>query len=140
MNNKIYKVEEISEEQLNTELTDVMIGFIHGKIDKLYSDILRYNQNKRKDKELDKQFIINLLNDEIEIVNIDRSIVDKLNDRMLHKVKVIIQCINDITLNLAKDSIKYINNRQEERKYINTLNNKSKEELIDIIKELKNNK
>lgn len=139
MNNKIYKIEEISEEQLNNELTNCMISFINAKIDSLYADILRYNQNKGKDKELDKEFIIKLLND-VEIVTIDRELVNSLNSRMLHKVNIIIGNINNIVSSLAKDSIKYINNRQEELKYINTLNDKSKEELINIIKELKNNK
>lgn len=139
MNNKIYKIEEISEEQLNNELTNCMISFINAKIDSLYADILRYNQNKGKDKELDKEFIIKLLND-VEIVTIDRELVNSLNSRMLHKVNIIIGNINNIVSSLAKDSIKCINNRQEELKYINTLNDKSKEELINIIKELKNNK
>lgn len=139
MNNKIYKIKEISEEQLNNELTNCMSSFINAKIDNLYADILRYNQNKGKDKELDKEFIIKLLND-VEIVTIDRELVNSLNSRMLHKVNIIIGNINNIVSSLAKDSIKYINNRQEELKYINTLNDKSKEELINIIKELKNNK
>lgn len=134
--NKIYKVEEISEEQLNDELIDVMISFFHRKIDKLYLDILKYKQNNNSDKE----FISKLLAEHIEIVNVDRKLVDKLNNRMLHKVNVIIEYINNIVSNLSKDSIKYINNRKDELKYTNSLNNKSKEELIDIIKNLKNNK